>query len=75
MAAGPSSDPQPPEDGPHPAYRNRPPAAQSTRTPRRTTTRSANEDAGFWACLEERELGRLALEADHLFDTSYPWAA
>lgn len=28
-----------------------------------------------WRRLEEREYGRLALEADHLFDTSYPWAA
>lgn len=34
-----------------------------------------SDEAGFWAQLEEREEGRLALEADHLFDTSYLWAA
>lgn len=33
-----------------------------------------SEEAGLWACLEEREEGRLAQEADHLFDTSYAWA-
>ena len=32
------------------------------------------EEAAFWAHLEDREEGRVALEADHLFDTSYPWA-
>lgn len=31
-------------------------------------------ERAFWARLEEREDGRFALEADHLFDTSYPWA-
>ncbi len=31
-------------------------------------------EAGFWRQIEEREFGRLALEADHLFDTSYSWA-
>jgi hypothetical protein len=35
---------------------------------------SASDDAAFWAALEEREEGRLVLEADHLFDTSYSWA-
>jgi hypothetical protein len=33
------------------------------------------EEAAFWAYLEGREEGRLAQEADHLFDTSYAWAA
>lgn len=28
----------------------------------------------FWQQLEDREFGQLAMEADHLFDTSYPWA-
>jgi len=28
----------------------------------------------YWAQIEEREFGRLAQEADHLFDTSQPWA-
>lgn len=32
-------------------------------------------EAEVWTRLEEREYGRLALEADYLFDTSYPWAA
>lgn len=35
--------------------------------------RSDAEEATFWARLEEREEGRVALEADHLFDTSYAW--
>lgn len=34
-----------------------------------------SREASLWAHLEEREEGRLALEADHLFDTSYSWAA
>lgn len=29
----------------------------------------------FWRQLEARDEGRLAQEADHLFDTSYTWAA
>ena len=75
MAAGPSSDPQLPEHRPHQAHRNRPRAVRHTGAPYHTATRGVKEDADFWARLEERELGRLALEADHLFDTSYPWAA
>lgn len=35
--------------------------------------RSDADEAAFWAHLEEREEGRVALEADHLFDTSYGW--
>lgn len=37
------------------------------------TTVSYAEEA-FWRRLEEREEGRLALEADHLFDTGFTWA-
>jgi hypothetical protein len=33
------------------------------------------DEASFWAQLEEREYGRLSLEVDHLFDTSYTWVA
>lgn len=36
--------------------------------------RSDAKEADFWAHLEDREEGWVALEADHLFDTSYPWA-
>lgn len=33
------------------------------------------EEEAFWAHLEECEEGRIAQEADHLFDTSFEWAA
>jgi hypothetical protein len=33
------------------------------------------DDNALWSRLEECEEGRLAQEADHLFDTSYAWAA
>jgi hypothetical protein len=42
-----------------------------------TTSQSLDiegEEAALWTRLEEREEGRLAIEADHLFDTSYTWA-
>lgn len=29
----------------------------------------------IWRQLEEREEGRIAQESDHLFDTSFAWAA
>jgi hypothetical protein len=32
------------------------------------------DDDTFWIALEEREEGRAALEADHLFDTSFDCA-
>lgn len=32
------------------------------------------KEAAFWKQFEEREEGRHAQEADHLFDTSAPWA-
>jgi hypothetical protein len=32
-------------------------------------------ESAFWAHLEAREEGRFTTEADHLFDTSYTWAA
>jgi hypothetical protein len=31
-------------------------------------------EAAFWARCAEYDDGRLAQEADHVFDTSYPWA-
>lgn len=35
---------------------------------------STTAEETFWARLEDREEGRLAIEADHFFDTSYAWA-
>jgi hypothetical protein len=35
-----------------------------------TVVRPRPAEAARWALLEEREFGRLAQEADHLFDTS-----
>jgi hypothetical protein len=29
----------------------------------------------LWQSLDEQDDGRIAQEADHLFDTSYAWAA
>ncbi|NTU83236.1 MAG: hypothetical protein HGA45_28335 [Chloroflexales bacterium] len=58
-----------------------PPLRHRARTTRRPSvapqiaTPSDTEEASFWARLEEREHGRLTQEADHLFDTSYAWAA
>ena len=44
-------------------------------SPRFSRARSEDTDeAAFWKQLEEREEGRHAQEADHLFDTSAPWA-
>jgi len=37
--------------------------------------RHTAEERVYWVQIEEREFGRLAQEADHLFDTSYAWAA
>ena len=36
---------------------------------------ASREEEVFWRQLEEREEGRVAQEADHLFDTSFAWAA
>jgi hypothetical protein len=36
---------------------------------------ASHTEETFWRQLEEREEGRLAQEADHLFDTSFAWAA
>ena len=58
-----------------PAPRHR---ARTTRRPSaapQIATPSDAEEATFWAHFEEHEDGRLTQEADHLFDTSYPWAA
>jgi hypothetical protein len=48
------------------------------RRPRQRTLRVSRHnpaaEADFWARCAEYDDGRLAQEADHLFDTSYPWA-
>lgn len=49
--------------------------AQCPAITRGSPGRSVADDAAFWDHLEAREQGRFALEADYLFDTSYPWAA
>lgn len=41
---------------------------------RRSSGYKSIDDPAFWDHLEAREEGRLAQEADHLFDTSAPWA-
>ena len=73
MAASTGSDAPQPEDQPLPARRSR--KAQHRQAHRPARQGQPGDEASFWVQLEEREEGRLALEADHLFDTSYPWAA
>jgi hypothetical protein len=52
----------------------------SNDTPKRQTLPNQARQAGamteaaFWAQLEDREEGRVAIEADHFFDTGYAWA-
>jgi hypothetical protein len=65
----------------HPATSERPTSSPHPTVSRRRlgteaalATHSDVEEVAFWARLEEREEGRIALEADHLFDTSYAWA-
>jgi len=67
-----SESPQP-EDRAHPTPRSR--TTPHRRAHCRERQGRPRDEAGFWAQLEEREFGRLALEADYLFDTSYLWAA
>lgn len=55
------------------AKQGRPRAALRLMATGRPSDHEAEEDA-FWTRLEDREEGRLAIEADHLFDTSYAWA-
>ena len=66
-------------DAPQPEYRSprarRIQTSQESQAARPVVQGLPHDDWGFWAQLEEREEGRLALEADHLFDTSYLWAA
>lgn len=50
-------------------------SSQENQADRPVSKGRPGDEAGFWAQLEECEFGRLALEADHLFDTSYPWSA
>ena len=42
---------------------------------RRIPVRCSAAERTYWEVAEEREFGRLVQETDHLFDTSYPWAA
>jgi hypothetical protein len=60
--------------------RNAAPTQRRSRLPRRTRQRTlrvsrhnSTAEAAFWARCAEYDDGRLAQEADHLFDTSYPW--
>lgn len=73
MAASIDSDTPQPETRSGRVRRSR--TAQESRAERPVTRGRPEDEASFWAQLEEREFGRMALEADHLFDTSYPWAA
>lgn len=72
MTASASSDPQIPKK--RAWQRLRPRAARHGCAPRHSATPSTLDEAGFWEHLEEREFGRAALEADHLFDTSHKGA-
>jgi hypothetical protein len=77
MSTPPGSDPQAPGDEREAVLprKARPrPTRKLSRTPR-IAARVSAEEAALWARYEEREDGRLAQEADHLFDTSYAWAA
>ena len=66
-------------DAPQPENRSRPPrrrqSSLESQAERPAVQELPHDESGFWAQLEEREYGRLALEADHLFDTSNPWSA
>jgi hypothetical protein len=73
MAASTGSDAPQPETRSRRVRRSR--TSQESQADRPVNKGRPGDEAGFWAQLEEREFGRLALEADHLFDTSYPWAA
>lgn len=73
MAASTGSDTPQPETRSRQARRSL--SSQESQAERSVTRGRSHNEASFWAQLEEREEGRLALEADHLFDTSYPWAA
>jgi len=59
----------------HRFCRNRTLIGRCSTSTRRSRKHNATDDLAFWAQLEAREEGRLALEADHLFDTSYCWTA
>ena len=66
-----SRAPHQPTSAPPPARR------RPTRRPQPRTHlpgRDSAEERVYWAQIEEREFGRLAQEADHLFDSSAPWA-
>lgn len=74
MTAQTGNEPGPPQNGAHLTRRQSCQTARLARAPYPSYALGNGEEAGFWAQLEEREFGRLALEADHLFDTSYQWA-
>ena len=73
MAASTGSDTPQPENRSPRARRSR--TSQESQAARPVVQGLSPDDPGFWAQLEEREEGRLAQEADHLFDTSASWAA
>lgn len=75
MSASPCSEPHLPASESQLTSRRRSMPTQCLPTTPHNTTLSDAEEASFWARFEEREDGRLAQEADHLFDTSFPWAA
>jgi len=58
----------------HRFSRNRATISRCSTIMQRSRGHSATDDTDFWVHLEAREEGRFTQEADHLFDTSYPWA-
>jgi len=75
MSISTPSEPHLPTRASQPTYRRRSMPTQCLPTTPHSTTLSDAEEATFWAHFEEREHGRLAQEADHLFDTNHSWAA
>lgn len=74
MSASPSSELHPPVPEAPAAPQLRTVIRRRLRTVAALPAPSDVEEAAFWAHLEDREEGRVALEVDHLFDTSYAWS-
>lgn len=72
MSTSTDSEPQSRKNQTYKTHRIR--AARPASICYRSASTSALDEVSFWTHQEEREFGRLALESDHLFDTSYPWA-
>ena len=75
MSPSPTREPQHQAGAPCPPP---PPPATTprrSRATRRIPVRCSVAERIYWAAAEERAFGRLAQETDHVFDTSYPWAA